>query len=140
METKTETTEEIEEIDLGPAEIIINSDSRLEIFFYDSEAEYESGQKSETNKYSFTYLYKPNKVVMTMHTPGYLPTNPVTGKCKVKTLNNNLSPRIPTSKKIQKDLQNKTKLEISKKECSLIGYKIGTEKYADCVMQLMEKE
>ena len=156
-----------------PAEIIVKSKTRLELFFYDNEASTSSGQKSDTNKYVFTYLPIPNKVVLTMHTPGYLPTKPVSGKCKElsigvtkksSTSNSqnqnssdfNTSTRDPNpviflenellyGEKFEFPSQedeylnnSESKIDKAKKDCSEIGYKIGTEKFADCVMKLIE--
>ncbi len=60
--------------------------TRLEMVFYDSEATLATSKlKSETNKYSITYLPLVDKVNVIMRTPGYLPAGPVYGTCDIKT-------------------------------------------------------
>tara|TARA_B100000401_G_C52442811_1_gene548172 strand:+ start:68 stop:586 length:519 start_codon:yes stop_codon:yes gene_type:complete len=138
------------------AEVKTHTKTRLEMIFYDSDATLAtSGLKAETNKYSITYLPLIDKVNVIMHTPGYLPAGPVSGTCNIKkssigsatnsnnsnntnsTLNNQSS-----SSSFNSNLNTSTsnsRLNNAKLECEDIGYIKGTEKFADCVMKLIDK-
>ena len=74
---------------------------------------------------------------------GYKASGPIWGQCNEEYLSETESLNTPTinieqTKKNEKSSEKNLSLDEAKKECSSIGYKPKTEKYADCVMKLVD--
>ena len=129
---KTITANIVKRDNVFDANLTVYTPTRLEMWFMLDGAILSTGQKSVPHKFSFTYLPLINKLIFIRHTSGYLPSSPANGKCKKVEITKTSTINQPTLN------TNSTKIEVAKKECSDIGYKKGTEKYADCVMKLIE--
>lgn len=74
---------------------------------------------------------------------GYRASGPIWGQCKEETLakaknSSSLNTDTTQPKKDKNSPKDNHSLSEAKKECASIGYKPATEKYADCVMKLMD--
>ena len=138
------------------AELKTYTKTRLEMIHHREGTYGVSKMKTPSAKYTYTYLPLIDKVSLIVRMSGFVPIGPVMGSCLIKKSEKTLNSQSNTTKKIQStnlkenssnssfnsnlnSSSSKNNLNDAKFECSDIGYKKGTEKFADCVMKLIEK-